>query len=175
MFCFQTVSYGSIESGDLAQGNTARGVRKVVAKDNDIFLWSNLICCSQHSGCLLISMVSLQYVVGALAAGIVGLCALVVISGNAKTNELMAVRLPNGRVVDAVPVVYRGQQLFGPGDLPIPIEDDGLPGGDRQVVAGSNVHLFEHFAPPQPYGMDDRPDPPYDTSFQGMGFGSDGR
>jgi hypothetical protein len=122
------------------------------------------------------SMLFVQYVVGALVAGIVGLCALVVISsGNSKTNELMAVRLPNGRVVDAIPVVYRGQQLFGPGDLPIPIEDDGLPGGDRQVVAGSNVHLFEHFAPPQPYGMDDRPDPPYDTSFQGMGFGSDGR
>ena len=47
--------------------------------------------------------------------------------------------------------------------------------GDASVVAGSNVHLFEHFAPPQPYGMDNRRDPPYDTSFHGMGFGSDGR
>lgn len=71
----------------------------------------------------------------------------------------------------AVPV----QQLFGPGDLPQPIEDDGLPGGDAKVVPGSNVHLFEHFAPPQPYGMDNRRDPPYDTSFGGMGYGSDGR
>ena len=26
-----------------------------------------------------------------------------------------------------------------------------------------------------PYGMDNRRDPPYDTSFHGMGFGSDGR
>jgi hypothetical protein len=42
-------------------------------------------------------------------------------------------------------------------------------------VPGSNVHLFEHMAPPQPYGMDNRRDPPYDTSFHGMGFGSDGR
>ncbi len=47
--------------------------------------------------------------------------------------------------------------------------------GDGRVVAGSNVHLFEHMAPPQPYGMDNRRDPPYDTSFHGMGFGSDGR
>jgi len=47
--------------------------------------------------------------------------------------------------------------------------------GDGSVVAGSNVHLFEHMAPPQPYGMDNRRDPPYDTSFHGMGFGSDGR
>lgn len=44
--------------------------------------------------------------------------------------------------------------------------------GDAKVVAGSNVHLFEHMAPPQPYGMDNRRDPPYDTSFGGMGFGS---
>jgi len=44
--------------------------------------------------------------------------------------------------------------------------------GDASVVAGSNVHLFEHMAPPQPYGMDNRRDPPYDTSFHGMGYGS---
>ena len=115
-------------------------------------------------------------VVAGLLAAVVGVCAVVVVaSSNTGSTDLLALRLPNGRVVEAVPLVYRGQQLFGPGDLPIPIEDDGLPGGDRQVVAGSNVHLFEHFAPPQPYGMDDRPDPPYDTSFQGQGFGSDGR
>jgi hypothetical protein len=47
--------------------------------------------------------------------------------------------------------------------------------GDAKLVPGSNAHLFEHFAPPQPYGMDNRRDPPYDTSFHGMGFGSDGR
>mmetsp|Transcript_20879 Transcript_20879/g.42043 ORF Transcript_20879/g.42043 Transcript_20879/m.42043 type:complete len:93 (-) Transcript_20879:108-386(-) len=90
---------------------------------------------------------------------------------NQQPTELMAVRLPNGRLVEAVPV----QALFGPGDLPQPIEDDGLPGGDAKVVPGSNVHLFEHFSPPQPYGMDNRRDPPYDTSFGGMGYGSDGR
>jgi hypothetical protein len=116
----------------------------------------------------------LQIVIAGLLAAVIGVCALALVTFNSRT-ELMALRLPNGRIVEAVPMVYRGQQLFGPGDLPIPIEDDGLPGGDRQVVAGSNVHLFEHFAPPQPYGMDDRPDPPYDTSFQGQGFGSDGR
>jgi len=44
--------------------------------------------------------------------------------------------------------------------------------GDASVVPGSNVHLFEHMAPPQPYGMDNRRDPPYDTSFHGMGYGS---
>ena len=118
-----------------------------------------------------------QTVVAAIALAAVGLCAVAFFaaSPSPKANELMMVRMPNGRIVNAIPVRVRQQQLFGPGDLPIPIEDDGLPGGDRQVVPGSNVHLFEHFAPPQPYGMDDRPDPPYDTSFQGQGFGSDGR
>mmetsp|Transcript_37968 Transcript_37968/g.59231 ORF Transcript_37968/g.59231 Transcript_37968/m.59231 type:complete len:83 (-) Transcript_37968:69-317(-) len=48
--------------------------------------------------------------------------------------------------------------LFGPGDLPMPIEDDG---DYYHVVPGSNVHMFEHGVPPIPYGMDDRPDPPY--------------
>ena len=42
-------------------------------------------------------------------------------------------RMPNGRLVEVVPVQalrqHRMTQLFGPGDLPIPIEDDGLPGG----------------------------------------------
>mmetsp|Transcript_10124 Transcript_10124/g.15845 ORF Transcript_10124/g.15845 Transcript_10124/m.15845 type:complete len:136 (-) Transcript_10124:137-544(-) len=112
-------------------------------------------------------------VVAVLVAAALGICALagaVVMSQQQKT-ELMAVRLPNGRVINAVPL----RSLFGPGDLPIPIEDDGLPGGDAHVVPGSNVHLFEHFAPPQPYGMDNRRDPPYDTSFQGQGYGSDGR
>ena len=48
--------------------------------------------------------------------------------------ELMEMRMPNGRLVDVVPVQamrqHRMTQLFGPGDLPIPIEDDGLPGGE---------------------------------------------
>eukprot|EP00286_Rhodomonas_abbreviata_P003679 CAMPEP_0181344392 /NCGR_PEP_ID=MMETSP1101-20121128/32149_1 /TAXON_ID=46948 /ORGANISM="Rhodomonas abbreviata, Strain Caron Lab Isolate" /LENGTH=134 /DNA_ID=CAMNT_0023456193 /DNA_START=579 /DNA_END=983 /DNA_ORIENTATION=+ len=112
-------------------------------------------------------------VIAVLVAAAVGLCALAAVAVHAQQapTELMALRLPNGRIVEAIPV----QSLFGPGDLPQPIEDDGLPGGDAKVVPGSNVHLFEHFAPPQPYGMDNRRDPPYDTSFQGMGFGSDGR
>jgi len=114
-----------------------------------------------------------------VALAICALCGIVIMSHQQGSSELMEVRLPNGRVADLVPVGMlrqnRMQQLFGPGDLPIPIEDDGLPGGDAAVVPGSNVHLFEHFAPPQPYGMDNRRDPPYDTSFHGMGFGSDGR
>merc|ERR1719199_16181 len=112
-------------------------------------------------------------IIATCAAAALGLAALaaVVTSAAAPKTELMAVRLPNGRVVNAIPV----QSLFGPGDLPIPIESDGMPGGEAQVVPGSNVHLFEHMAPPQPYGMDNRRDPPYSTSFGGMGFGSDGR
>mmetsp|Transcript_13254 Transcript_13254/g.36621 ORF Transcript_13254/g.36621 Transcript_13254/m.36621 type:complete len:139 (-) Transcript_13254:376-792(-) len=116
-----------------------------------------------------------KVILGGILVSLVAVCSVAIVMLKAKPDEMMMVRMPNGRVVEAVPVIYRGQQLFGPGDLPIPIEDDGLPGGDRQVAPGSNVHLFEHFAPPQPYGMDDRPDPPYDTSFQGQGFGSDGR
>jgi hypothetical protein len=61
------------------------------------------------------------------------------------------------------------------GVFSLPLTREHLRTGDAAVVAGSNVHLFEHFAPPQPYGMDNRRDPPYDTSFHGMGFGSDGR
>jgi hypothetical protein len=117
-------------------------------------------------------------VAAALAA--VALSGVVVMSSGSKA-ELMGevVRLPSGQLARLVPVQSLKQrrmtQLFGPGDLPIPIEDDGMPGGDARVVPGSNVHLFEHMAPPQPYGMDNRRDPPYDTSFHGMGFGSDGR
>ncbi|EKX43075.1 hypothetical protein GUITHDRAFT_153345 [Guillardia theta CCMP2712] len=118
-----------------------------------------------------------KVIYGAIAA-VAAVCvvaAIVAFGGqHPKRSSLLAVRLPNGRIVRAVPVQQlRIQKLFGPGDLPIPIEDDGLPGGDAKVVPGSNVHLFEHFAPPQPYGMDNRRDPPYDTSFGGMGFGSD--
>jgi len=109
------------------------------------------------------------------ALAVCALCGLVIMS-HSGSAELMEVRLPNGRMANLVPVQqlqqHRMQQLFGPGDLPTPIEDDGMPGGDASVVAGSNVHLFEHMAPPQPYGMDNRRDPPYDTSFHGMGYGS---
>jgi hypothetical protein len=117
-------------------------------------------------------------VAAALAA--VALSGVVVMSSGSKA-ELMGevVRLPSGQLTRLVTVQSLKQrrmtQLFGPGDLPIPIEDDGMPGGDARVVPGSNVHLFEHMAPSQPYGMDNRRDPPYDTSFHGMGFGSDGR
>jgi len=117
----------------------------------------------------------------AMLGAAVAICALcaIVIQSKAGPAELLEVRLPNGEFARLVPVQSLKQrrmtQLFGPGDLPIPIEDDGMPGGDARVVPGSNVHLFEHMAPPQPYGMDNRRDPPYDTSFHGMGFGSDGR
>jgi hypothetical protein len=109
----------------------------------------------------------------ALLAAALGVCAVaaIVYGHSSARSELLAIRMPNGAVVKVVPL----RSLFGPGDLPIPIEDDGAPAGDQVTVAGSNVHLFEHFAPPQPYGMDNRRDPPYDTSFQGQGFGSDGR
>jgi hypothetical protein len=109
-------------------------------------------------------------VAAAAALGCVALGAVAVATTPSR-SELMMIRMPNGRVVNAVPM----RSLFGPGDLPMPIEDDGMPAGDQTTIAGSNVHLFEHFAPPQPYGMDNRRDPPYDTSFQGMGYGSDGR
>eukprot|EP00961_Rhodomonas_salina_P024802 334033-Rhodomonas_salina.2 len=60
------------------------------------------------------------------------------------------------------PIVYMDGPSKGTlnmvGDLPIPIEYDG----DQDFVApGSNIHMFEHGVPPIPYGMDDRPDPPY--------------
>eukprot|EP00802_Teleaulax_amphioxeia_P013287 Tamp_13337.p3 GENE.Tamp_13337~~Tamp_13337.p3 ORF type:complete len:134 (-),score=30.12 Tamp_13337:1012-1413(-) len=113
------------------------------------------------------------------ALAVCALCGVVIMSNQPASAELMEVRLPNGEFARLVPVQALRQRrmtkLFGPGDLPIPIEDDGMPGGDARVVPGSNVHLFEHMAPPQPYGMDNRRDPPYDTSFHGMGFGSDGR
>ena len=68
-----------------------------------------------------------------VALAICALCGIVVMSHQQGSSELMEVRLPNGRVADLVPVGMlrqnRMQQLFGPGDLPIPIEDDGLPGG----------------------------------------------
>lgn len=118
-------------------------------------------------------MVSWQVWVAAVAAAALGCVALgaVALSTAAPRSELMMVRMPNGKVINAVPM----RSLFGPGDLPRPIEDDGMPGGDQIVIPGSNVHLFEHMGPPQPYGMDNRRDPPYDTSFGGMGYGSDGR
>ena len=56
------------------------------------------------------------------------------------TLDAFQVRMPNGMIAEVVPVQAlqqrRMQKLFGPGDLPIPIEGDGLPGGDAHVVPG---------------------------------------
>eukprot|EP00286_Rhodomonas_abbreviata_P010945 CAMPEP_0181323344 /NCGR_PEP_ID=MMETSP1101-20121128/19732_1 /TAXON_ID=46948 /ORGANISM="Rhodomonas abbreviata, Strain Caron Lab Isolate" /LENGTH=145 /DNA_ID=CAMNT_0023431359 /DNA_START=27 /DNA_END=464 /DNA_ORIENTATION=+ len=46
----------------------------------------------------------------------------------------------------------------GIGDLPMPIDDDG---DNEHVMPGSNVHMFGGGVPSIPYGMDNRPDPPY--------------
>ena len=66
------------------------------------------------------------------ALAICALCGIVVMS-KAGASELMEVRLPNGQIAQVVPIQALRQRrmtkLFGPGDLPIPIEDDGLPGG----------------------------------------------
>ena len=57
------------------------------------------------------------------------------------TLDAFQVRMPNGMIAEVVPVQAlqqrRMQKLFGPGDLPIPIEGDGLPGGDAHVVPGN--------------------------------------
>ena len=67
------------------------------------------------------------------ALAVCALCGLVIMS-HSGSAELMEVRLPNGRMAKLVPVQqlqqHRMQQLFGPGDLPMPIEDDGMPGGN---------------------------------------------
>lgn len=68
------------------------------------------------------------------ALAVCALCGLVIMS-HGGSSELLEVRLPNGRMANLVPVQqarqHRMQQLFGPGDLPIPIEDDGMPGGKQ--------------------------------------------
>jgi hypothetical protein len=67
------------------------------------------------------------------ALAVCALCGVIVMSHQGARAELMEVRLPNGQLAQLVPVQSLKQrrmtQLFGPGDLPIPIEDDGLPGG----------------------------------------------
>ena len=67
------------------------------------------------------------------AVAICALCAIV-IQSKAGPAELLEVRLPNCEFARLVPVQSLKQrrmtQLFGPGDLPIPIEDDGMPGGN---------------------------------------------
>jgi hypothetical protein len=45
-------------------------------------------------------------------------------------------------------------QLFGPGDLPMPIYDDG---DYTNVIPGSNVFFYEHGVPPIPHGMSEKP------------------
>ena len=68
------------------------------------------------------------------AVAVCALCGVVIMSAQAGPAELMEVRLPNGEFARLVPVQALRQRrmtkLFGPGDLPIPIEDDGMPGGD---------------------------------------------
>ena len=61
-----------------------------------------------------------QAIIATCAAAALGLAAIaaVVTASAAPRTSLMAVRLPNGRIINAVPV----QSLFGPGDLPMPIE-----------------------------------------------------
>ena len=72
----------------------------------------------------------------AMLGAAVAICALcaIVIQSKADPAELLEVRLPNGEFARLVPVQSLKQrrmtQLFGPGDLPIPIEDDGMPGGN---------------------------------------------
>ena len=62
------------------------------------------------------------------------------------TLDACQVRMPNGMIAEVVPVQAlqqrRMQKLFGPGDLPIPIEGDGLPGGDAHVVPGNFALLL---------------------------------
>ena len=62
------------------------------------------------------------------------------------TLDTCQVRMPNGMIAEVVPVQAlqqrRMQKLFGPGDLPIPIEGDGLPGGDAHVVPGNFALLL---------------------------------
>ena len=68
------------------------------------------------------------------ALAVCALCGVVIMSNQPASAELMEVRLPNGEFARLVAVQALRQRrmtkLFGPGDLPIPIEDDGMPGGD---------------------------------------------
>ena len=84
----------------------------------------------------------------ALVGAALAVCALcgVVVMSRAGPSELMEVRLANGRIVDLVPAQalrqHRMTQLFGPGDLPIPIEDDGLPGGACNPCTAPTVDVI---------------------------------
>jgi hypothetical protein len=58
----------------------------------------------------------------------------------ASTPNQYRIPMTNGRI---------HQGLFGPGDLPMPIYDDG---DYTNVVPGSNVFFYEHGVPPIPHG-----------------------
>lgn len=53
------------------------------------------------------------------------------------------------RRMGGVPQGRGNTGLFGPGDLPMPIEDDG---DYYNVIPGSNVFFYEHGVPPIPHG-----------------------
>lgn len=111
---------------DIMQGGHGNVTHRVCWSDN-LIVWS-----SSRTFHGIVEQAGLALLGAALA--VCALCGVVVMSRSGP-SELMEVRMPNGRIVDLVPVQalrqrqHRMTQLFGPGDLPIPIEDDGLPGG----------------------------------------------